>query len=246
MELNFIHLYPELMSLYGEYANLSVLKRHLEDLGVRVTITPLTFEDEKDFSSADLIYMGAGTEGGQKAVLENLLPCREALARAAEGGALLLFTGNAMEVLGQSVTDAAGRVWEGLGLAPFTTLETDRREPHDVIARPVLWEGRAVGFMNKCSRTLGVDSPLFSALDMGFGNEAQGGAEGYQRGSVLATHLTGPVLVKNPAFTDLVVRRLFEAKGWPLPEARPVYPHEEDAYAVTLQELSGRLAGGRS
>ena len=70
MELNFIHLYPELMSLYGEYANLSVLKRHLEDLGVRVTITPLTFEDEKDFSSADLIYMGAGTEGGQKAVLE--------------------------------------------------------------------------------------------------------------------------------------------------------------------------------
>ena len=246
MELNFIHLYPELMSLYGEYANLSVLKRHLEDLGVRVTITPLTFEDEKDFSSADLIYMGAGTEGGQKAVLENLLPCRESLAQAAEGGALLLFTGNAMELLGQSVTDAAGRVWEGLGLAPFTTLETDRREPHDVIARPVLWEGRAVGFMNKCSRTLGVDSPLFTALDMGFGNEAQAGAEGYPRGSVLATHLTGPVLVKNPAFTDLVVRRLFEAKGWPLPEARPVYPHEEDAYAVTLQELSGRLAGGRS
>ena len=61
MKLNMIHLYPELMSLYGEYANLAVLCRHLQDLGVETEIRGLTFEDEKDFSGADLIYMGAGT-----------------------------------------------------------------------------------------------------------------------------------------------------------------------------------------
>ena len=31
MELTILHLYPELMSLYGEYANLAVLERLLKE-----------------------------------------------------------------------------------------------------------------------------------------------------------------------------------------------------------------------
>ena len=30
MELKIIHFYPDLMSLYGSYANVAVLKRYLE------------------------------------------------------------------------------------------------------------------------------------------------------------------------------------------------------------------------
>ena len=33
MEFRFVHFYPDLMSLYGSYANLSVLQRLLEQLG---------------------------------------------------------------------------------------------------------------------------------------------------------------------------------------------------------------------
>ena len=33
MELKIIHFYPDLMSLYGSYANVSVLRRYLEALG---------------------------------------------------------------------------------------------------------------------------------------------------------------------------------------------------------------------
>ena len=110
-----------------------------------------------------------------------------------------------------------------------------------VLAAPVLGEETAVGFMNKCSTTAGITTPLFSALSMGFGNDREGGGEGYVSGNVFATHLTGPVLVKNPAFTDLLVKRLFAAKGWELPAERPVYPHEAAAWAVTAGELRSRL-----
>ena len=241
MELTLLHLYPDTMSLYGEYANLSVLRRHLETLGVTVRLEKVTAEDVPDFTGADLIYMGAGTEGAQKAVLLGLTHHAAALRRALDRGCLLLFTGNAMETLGRSVTDAQGHVWGGLGLADFTTVETDKRFPGDVIAEPVLWSAPAVGFMNKCSTTAGITTPLFSSLSLGFGNEADRGPEGYADGGILATHLTGPVLVKNPDFTDLVIRRLFFAKGWPLPEKLPVLPHEREAYAVTLRELQARL-----
>ena len=62
-------------------------------------------------------------------------------------------------------------------------------------------------------------------------------------GNVFATHLTGPILVKNPDFTDLLIRRLFAAKGWELPEKLPVLPYEREAYEVTLKELTGRAGG---
>ena len=241
MELNIVHLYPDVMSLYGEYANLAVLRRHLEALGAAVTVRAVTCEDGPDFTAADLIYMGAGTERGQKYVLEKLRPHGEGLKAAVAGGAVVLFTGNAMETLGVSVTDAKGKVWPALGLADFTTVETGRRDPGDVIAHTPLLERPAVGFMNKCSVTHGITSPLFDRLSLGFGNEADKGAEGYVSGNVLATHLTGPVLVKNPDLMDLLIRRVFEAKGWVLPETLPVLPYEREAYEVTLRELSARV-----
>lgn len=237
MELNILHLYPSLMGLYGEYANLTLLKEKLELLGVTVNLKAVEPEEAPDFENADFIYMGAGTERSQKAALTALLPHREALKGAIDRGVVVLFTGNAMETLGASVTDAAGKTWEGLGLAGFTTTETDKRTPGDVIALPSLWEAPVVGFMNKCSLTTGVDSPLFPSLSLGFGNGKEQGSEGYVSGNLFATHLTGPVLVKNPDFLDLLVRRIFERKGWTCPDRLPDIPYQREAYKVTLKEL---------
>lgn len=241
MELKILHLYGEVMSLYGEWANLAVLRRHLEAMGVTVTIVPVSCEDIPDFSDADMIYMGAGTERSQKYVMNLLRPHADALRAAEERGAVILFTGNAMEIIGTSVTDAEGTVHPALTLAEFTTVESNKRDPEDVIAVPALWDEPLVGFMNKCSVTTGITTPLFPSLTLGFGNEAKLGAEGFVRGNLFATHITGPVLVKNPAFLNVILTRLFEQKGWSLPAALPILPHEQDAYAVTLRELQARI-----
>ena len=218
MELTILHLYPDCMSLYGEYANLAVLRRHLRAAGVSVTVETALFEDAPPFERADLIYMGAGTERAQKGAITALLPH-------------------------QSVTDESGEAWPCLGLAEFTTVETDRRDPGDVIAHTSLWDSPVVGFMNKCSVTRGVETPLFDRLSLGLGNQVEHGPEGYASGNVLGTHITGPVLVKNPDFTGFLIRRLFEAKGWAAPEALPDLPYEREAYEVTLKELSARAGG---
>ena len=38
MELKILHFYPDLMSLYGSYANVSILKQTLEEMGNTVTV----------------------------------------------------------------------------------------------------------------------------------------------------------------------------------------------------------------
>lgn len=244
MELTILHLYPDCMSLYGEYANVAVLRRHLEAMGVGVTVETALFEDAPDFEKADFIYMGAGTERTQKAALTALLPHKAALKAAIDRGAVLLFTGNAMELLGASITEEeSGKAWPCLGFGEFTTLETGYRAPEDVVARTSLWGSFVVGFMNKCSEIYGVTTPLFEQVERGPGNAGDGGPEeGYVDGNVFATHLTGPILVKNPDFVDFLIRRIFAAKGWELPESLPVLPYEREAYAVTLKELADQEA----
>ena len=245
MELTILHLYPDCMSLYGEYANVAVLRRHLEAMGVSVTAEAALFEDEPPFERADFIYMGAGTERTQKAALAALLPHKDALKAAVDRGAVVLFTGNAMELLGKSIAEEeSGKIWPCLGLADFTTEETGYQVQGDVVARTSLWGSFAVGFMNKRSETYGVTTPLFGLVERGPGNAGDGPPEeGYVDGNVFATHLTGPVLAKNPDFTDLLIKRIFAAKGWEAPERLPDLPWEREAYAVTLKELADQDAG---
>ena len=40
MEVKIVHFYPDLMSLYGSYANVAVLRRRLEAMGCAVTVQP--------------------------------------------------------------------------------------------------------------------------------------------------------------------------------------------------------------
>ena len=55
MELTILHLYPDCMSLYGEYANVAVLRRHLEAAGVAVTVRQAGLDDVPDFSGVGFV-----------------------------------------------------------------------------------------------------------------------------------------------------------------------------------------------
>ena len=69
MELKILHFYPDLMSLYGSYANVSILKRTLEEMGNPVAVERVAPVRTPTLTAADFVYMGAGTEQAQKAAL---------------------------------------------------------------------------------------------------------------------------------------------------------------------------------
>ena len=205
--MKILHLFHDMMNLYGEYANLLVLERCLGDLGHQVEIHTLSMGETKDISGYDMYFMGAGTERKQKLALQALRPYKDALGKALEEKKVFLFTGNSFELLGKSVTDAEGKVYEGLGLFAFETVESNRRIVGDVLGNTPLFSEAVVGFMNKCSKTTGVKIPLFT-LKMGFGNEVQCSGEGVYEGNFFGTHLTGPILMKNPAMLREILSRL--------------------------------------
>lgn len=225
--MRILHLYPDLMNLYGDYANIDILVRHLKDLGIRVRVDRKEVQDAINFDNYDMIYMGPGTESAQLVALEDLYKYRHILKVFFEQDKVGLFTGNAMELFGQTIDDK-----KALGLLDFQTAVDDKRYTGDVIAYNEL-TGPVVGFINCSSKTSGNDTN--SLFDIEFADLDIGKKEGYRYRNLFGTHLIGPALVKNPGLLDLIVRLLAGDKYKQLE-----YVNEMKAYENTLTELRKR------
>lgn len=236
MNIRILHFYPDLMGLYGSYANVSVLRRTLEQMGCTVTVEPVALGQAVDLTGADFLYMGAGTERSQKAALADFLRFAPAVRSAAESGVSMLFAGTAMELLGNTITDESGETFQGIHLADFAATQGKRRIVGDVCGLTPLTNDVVVGFMNKCSQLTGINTPLLTTLKMGFGNDASVTGEGFLYKNVLGSHLTGPLLVKNPHLLQKVIAAIYAHRGEPLPVI-PVNPYAQQAWVTTSQQL---------
>ena len=156
--MKILHMYPDVMNLYGEYANMTILKRFLEECGAEATFDSLALYETKDIGGYDMYYMGAGTEQNMRLVLKELGKYREVLVKAKNDGRIMLFTGNAMEIFGRKIIDQNGQELQsnksaksgqesqsnkstesenveipGLGLGDYETLVQNFRMTGDVV-----------------------------------------------------------------------------------------------------------------
>ena len=198
--MKILHLFHNLMNLYGEYANTLALKRELENRGVSVTLEKQSVGDKIDFSDADFIYIGSGTEKNHKVALEVLKPLKNELREAMNRGAIVLATGNSFEMFGKKITDKNGTEHEGLGFFDFTTTESDKRTVTDSLCE---FNGsEIIGFVNKASEIFGITKPFFTVKQGAGNNKNETTAEGIIDGNFYGTHIIGPLLIRNKTVAE--------------------------------------------
>ena len=78
-EIKILHLFPRLLSLYGEYGNVAVLEKFLKEAGHSVTVTGWE-KGELDLSGFVFIYVGSGTEDNLLEAVKRLAPHADAIA----------------------------------------------------------------------------------------------------------------------------------------------------------------------
>lgn len=222
-------LYPEIANLHGDPANIDYLAQCRPD--ARLIRTALTDPPAFTRERVDLVYLGPLTEDGQLTVIERLRPHRESLAALIEEGATtLLFTHNALEVLGSRIRNAdMDYDVAGLGVFGFeSTVRMFGRYSGKVMgefsevgaAHPI------VGYKSQFSMVTGAEPlPGFLEADRGIGRHPATATEGVRRGGLLGTSLLGPLLITNPHFTRWLLTRLD-------PDSEPVLAHERFALAA--------------
>ncbi len=190
-------LFPEVCSLFGDYGNILFLEKNIGTIHK----TPLNQTPKFISEDIDLIYMGAMSESTQIDVLNKLMPYQDVLKDKIDKGLKVLFTGNAMDLLGEKIVEEDGSEIKALGFYDFKTiLKRSPRLNATIVGKPK--DGLTiVGHKTQFTQTFG-DNELnyFCKTEIGMGMNQNSQVEGIMDKGVVATNLIGPLLILNPDF----------------------------------------------
>ncbi len=210
--LRIVHLFPELLNLYGDSGNILVLRRRLEWRGLAADVAEVHVGERPSFADADIVFIGGGSDREQRIVCESLLAERAELSSFVEDGGVLAAVCGGYQLLGHSYLMGDEKI-EGLSLVD---LYTDRGEPRligNVVVESRICDHPIVGYENHGGRThLGEGVEPLGRVTYGHGNDGVTGQEGCLYKNVLGTYVHGPLLPKNPGVADYLLSRALERR----------------------------------
>lgn len=206
-KITILHLYPDLLDLYGDKGNIECLKKRLIWRGIDAEVINCTTQNDNiDFGDIDIIFLGGGTDKAQTMVLEKLTAKKEELKGFIENGGTLLATSGGFELIAKTYPLGEEQK-EGLSLLNINAKKGDKgvRFTGDVVLDCDTLGAKLVGFENHTSRMdIGEYTPL-GKVEKGNGNDGESGCEGIIYKNVIGTYLTGPLLPKNPELCDRIL-----------------------------------------
>ena len=212
--LTIVHLFPELLNLYGDGGNVIALTRRLQWRGLPVEVREIGMGDAMDFTQADIVFIGGGADREQMIVKDAMVARKSELsAYVADGGVLLAVCGG-YQFLGHSYA-MDDVVVEGLGVIDMETVRGEGRLIGNAVIQSDICDAPIVGFENHGGRTtLGPDAkPLGRVLGKTFGNNGEDGFEGVHQGNLIGTYLHGPLLPKNPQVAVYLIAQAYDRRG---------------------------------
>ena len=208
-----VHVYPDLLGTYGDRGNALALVHRAEARGIASRVVAVGL-DESLPRLGDIYVLGGGEDSAQLLAARSLLADDRAGSVLAAAPCFAVCAG--LQLLSCSFLDGEGMPRSGLGLLDVECDRLTDRAVGEIVAEPVDLPGvpTLTGYENhRGTARLGPQARPLARLVAGIGNGDER-TEGVQQGSVVATYLHGPALVRNPALADLLLSR---ALG-PLPE----------------------------
>lgn len=213
MRLKICHLYADLLDLYGDRGNITVLAQRAAQRNIDVEIGYITLGEQTDFRDWDILFIGGGSDREQGILFKDLCRRRENLAIAVEEGLVVLAICGGLQLMGKYYQTANGEKIPGVEILDLWTLAGKRRLIGNVCLEVDFLQSQAysehfskiktlVGFENHSGQTfLGSAQPLGKVIS-GNGNNGGDNLEGVVYRNVYGTYLHGPLLPKNPHLAD--------------------------------------------
>lgn len=204
-------LYPAEMNIYGDHGNLEFLVRRAELYGFKIDI--VVYEPGNSFpNDVDIVLGGGGQDSGQTKITDDLMQLAPKLHKLAEDGVSMLVICGLYQLFGHYFLTNEGVKIPGISLFDAYTSAGSKRLIGNIVTN---WNGyKIVGYENHSGLTYlnGKQTP-FSYVEKGAGNNGKDDTEGVRIHNVFGSYLHGPILPKNPRFTDelllLAARRRF-------------------------------------
>ena len=169
----------------------------------------------------------------------------DSIRSAVEDGICFLTICGGYQMLGQYYETYDGHRCDFLGALDLYTVGSKQRMIGNTVFRCTEENGGSelVGFENHSGKTrLGPSLSPLATVVVGFGNNGEDGTEGARYHNVFGTYSHGPLLPKNPAFADLLLKTSLERR-YGKAELSPLDDHVELlAHDSMIRRLTGKAA----
>ena len=238
MELKICHMYPDVLNLYGDRGNVMCLQKRLAWRGIQSSVERLPIGTDKSLGGFDLVFIGGGQDFEQQVLLEDLHRGKDREIRAAiEDGVTFLTICGGYQMLGHYYETYDGQRCDFIGAVDLVTIGSKTRMigNYKFQCTPESGGSLVVGFENHSGKTrLGSGVRPLGTVLAGFGNNGEDKTEGVRYRNVFGTYSHGPLLPKNPALCDFILRTALERKYGkaelsPLDDAAELAAHDEMA-----------------
>ena len=201
--INILHLYYDLLNLYGENGNTRCLVKSLKDSKIKVNIDLKSLNEKIDFTKYDLIYVGSGDEESLELAQNDILKYKDDIKKYIEDNKYLILTGNSMCLFGKYI-ETNNKKLESLNIFDYYTEYIKEikfknasvdRIVGEVKGTTKLIDEKIIGFQNRCDLIYNVKTPLFNVSEK-YSNDGTNNNEGFTYNNVYATHTIGPLLIK--------------------------------------------------
>ena len=237
--LRVLHLYPELLNLYGDSGNILVLRRRLEWRGLRCEVEEVHMGERARTADVDLVFIGGGSDREQRIVCDELRSQRQELVSFVEDGGCLLAVCGGYQLLGHSYLMGEEEV-RGLSLVDLYTDRDDPRLIGNIVVESRISPQPIVGYENHGGRThLGAGVEALGRVLYGHGNDGRSGEEGCLYRNVVGTYVHGPLLPKNPGVADWLIARALERRYG----TSDLAPLDDAAELAANETMRARLLG---
>ncbi len=243
MELTLVHLYPNLLNLYGDRGNILTLARRCQWRGIDFHVTALGLDDPFD-GAADILFIGGDQDREQQVVSRDLREVKgPAVIDSIQSGMPALAVCGGYQLFQHSYRGANGVEMLGLGVFDAWTVHPGSESERCVGNLAVEWDGKTlIGFENHGGRTfLNPGASALGRVLAGDGNNGKDGFEGARFQNAFGTYMHGSLLPKNPFLADhllqcALTRKYGEATLPPLDDHIEMRAHD----SVLKRTLRGR------
>ena len=197
-----LHLYYDLLNLYGEQGNILALKRAFKNQNVEIEVDYLSVQDKIDFKKYDLVYLGSGSTENLLISLEDIKRHKKELKKYIESKKVLLATGNSYLLFGQKINNL-----DALGIFDYYAASSEKMAQESLME--LYQEKDVIGFQNREFMVNNKKNHLFKVKE-GLCDNLKSEYEGYHEYNFYGTFVIGPLLIRNPHFTNKLVKEIME------------------------------------
>ncbi len=231
MNINIAHLYPDTLNMSADKGNILALKSRISKRNIQANVKEYKINEEINFTDTDIILLGGGYDKDRPDICKKLLIYKDKITKYLEKGGILIAVSSSYPIIGNTFQNE-GETYQGLGIIDMDTVAINKRKTGNVILKSHILDSVIAGFENHTDKTTfnsditNLGSVIFGAL--------KGENEGVLTKNIIATHLHGPILPKNPALTDYIIGKVLFNKYniQDLPDADSYYEDKAHDYVI--------------